>query len=214
MLMALAEHARTLPGTCSLPVRPDPTLAGVDPGARAERLLVALAEGAEPSEVRGQAWLAAEALRSRGKDARPERATTLRGFDLLGAIWAACDRLDRGWRWLDMGAPSEAMRAAAAASERVDELEALAPGGAGQTAQLRGRVQALWHLADGLDEVAFLGDSGDREGARDRARQVLRQVEQLAQRGLLTLDEQDIVHAAASRWGARPQDTAGGSWAS
>jgi hypothetical protein len=214
MQMGLAEHARTLPGTCAQPERADPRQEAVPPARRAEGLLVALAEGAEPAVVRGQAWLAAEALRAAEANGEIDRRLALWAFDLLGALWTTCDRLDRGWRHLDRGQPSTAMQAASGTTGPIEEIEALSRTDAGPAAQLRARAQALWHLADGLDEAGFLVDCGDHRGARDRARRLLLQVEQLSGRGVLTLDEQDIAASAASRWGARPRNHQGGSLAS
>lgn len=206
MLMGLAEHAQSLPGTCAQPVRPDPRRDAEPPTRRVEGLLLALAEGGEPAVVRGQAWLAAEALRSAEAAGELDHRLALWGFDLLGAIWTVCDRLERGWQHMDRGESTEAMQAASGTTAPIEEIEALAPSSAGHAARLRARAQALWHIADGLDEAGFLGDCGDHGGARERARRLLQQVEQLGGRGALTLDEQDIASSAASRWGARPSD--------
>jgi len=216
MLASIAEHTSTLPGSCRR--RPDsPMRAARSEGevqVATERLVASLADCAEFDRVRDQAWLLAESVRLAEIEGKLSHRAALRCFDLLGICWAMSERMDRGWRCMDHADARGAMECASNAGQRINALEPLLQGSTGLLERLRGRTQALWHLADALDEATFLADCNDHAGARARAKGLLEQLEVLGERRVLGPDEHDIAESAAARWGARPSTAHRGSWAS
>jgi len=177
-------------------------------------LIMALCDGVDFGRARDRAWLLAESVRMAELDGTLPREAVLRCYDLLGACWALCERMELGWRRMDQAAPSQAMEAAGTASTHLDQLEGHPLASAGLVMRLRGRVQALWHVADAIDEAGYLAEGGDDAGARARGVQLLDQLEVLAERRALSPDEHDIAEACAARFGARPGVAHRGSWAS
>ena len=216
MLMGLAEQARCISGTCVLPAATlAPSRASeADLAQNTEGLLSDLGGGADFRAVRDRAWSVAEAVRNAETSGQLPRARALVLYDLVSACWTAADRMAAAWHWLEMGEPAESLQAASSVVQRVDELEALLGAATPPTDRLRGRIQALLQLADGLDEAAFLGDCGDPGAARERANRALGRLAELLDLGRLNPDEQDVAEAAAARWGARSRDPAGRNWAS
>jgi hypothetical protein len=70
--------------------------------------------------------------------------------------------------------------------------------------RLRARARALWHLADGFDEISFLRDSDDHGGAQRRAAALAAQAEQVFHNGLLGEDEREILEDLLGGWRLTP----------
>ncbi len=217
-----APMPRDIGGGCLLPfvsaTHPHP---GDQQAARtaptaAQRLLAVLAEGGESSRVRDGAWGWARHVQESLEAGSLDRERALVSFDLLCATWSLADRLGRAWRALEVGNTAQAMALASLARQRVDELEHAPCTGGPLVERLRARIQALWQLADGFDEAAFLRDCDDQDGARERAAAVVRQASQLAERGALTDEELLLAEDLADRWGATSRwlSEAGGCWVS
>ncbi len=191
-----------------------PSRAEAETTRAVERLLTALADGIRARLVREGAWTLAENVRRATASGRLDRAASLRCYDLVGETWSACDRMDRTWGHFDRGEWGEALTTAAGASANIDALEADLPASAGTIERLRAYCQALWQLADGLEEALYLSQQGDHRAARARATAVLRLGERLVEDGLLSYDELLCIEDQAARFGARPPDNRLESWAS
>jgi hypothetical protein len=176
-------------------------------------LLRELATGGDWAPQRDRAWLLSEQARLAELAGQLDHARALRCYDLIGAIWGMCERASHAWREIEEGRGSPAMDAAGRMAAHLDTIEEGLGGERGAIERIRGRGRAIWHVADALDEAAFLTSCGDHDSARDRAAHLLEQAAELEQRGVLSPDEREATELAAARWGARPRAHRTVSWA-
>jgi hypothetical protein len=204
-----APLARDIAGSCLLPfARQDHPRAGGEDAAQAApsaagRLLVVLADGGHYGRARDAAWAWSQQTRACLVAGTLEHDRALAGFDALCTIWSLADRMHRAWRALEAGDASAAMRLASLARERVEELGDPAETNGRLAERLQARIQALWQIADGLDEADFLAGGRDHEAARDRACATVRQAASHHEAGAISEDELMLVEDLADQRGAQ-----------
>ncbi|MFH1467909.1 MAG: hypothetical protein ABIO70_26220 [Pseudomonadota bacterium] len=192
---------------------PDPVL--VSPTwvpAAVTGLCRGLADGEAFRVIRSRAWLLAGQIHGGLNAAASDHDATLARLDAIAACWRYAQQLERGWDALRAQDWAHAMERAGRATATATELEDEHHQGRSLCERLRARARALWHLADGFDEVSFLLDSDDADGARQRAAALAAQAEQLFHAGLLGEDEREDLEDLLGRWRLAPTWRAG-AWA-
>lgn len=196
-----------------LGAKPDPVI--VSPTwvpAAVAGLCRGLAKSESFRVVRGRAWLLASQIHGGLSATAMDRDAALSRLDAIAACWRYAEQLERGWAALHARDWAQAMERAGRATAIATELEEEHRQGRSLCERLRARARALWHLADGFDEVAFLKDCDDADGARQRAAALAAQAEQLSSAGLLGEDEHEDLEDLLGHWRLAPTWRAG-AWA-
>jgi hypothetical protein len=216
--MAVAIATLERPRTRLVPLsrigsQPDPvTIAPTWVPAAVTGLCRSLADGEPLAAVRSRAWLLAGQIHGGLTTTTLDRDATFARLDAIAACWRFTEQLERGWAALAAHDWAHAMERAGRATTIAIELEDEHRQGRSLGERLRGRARALWHLADGFDEVTFLQDSDDVDGARRRVTALAAQAEQISCNGLLSDDERGHLEDLLGGWRLAPTWRAG-AWA-